>query len=35
MDDYRATMTKFAEGMGGPPPGMVEMMALADTAIRN
>ena len=32
MDDYRATMMKFAESMGGPPPGMVEMMALADTA---
>lgn len=32
MDDYRATMMKFAESMGGPPPGMVEMLAMADTA---
>ena len=32
MDDYRATLTAFAESMGGPPPGMAEMLALADTA---
>jgi hypothetical protein len=32
IDAYRATMTKFAESMGGLPPGMVEMMAMIDTA---
>lgn len=32
MDAYRATMQEFAEQMGGPPPGMVEMLAMADTA---
>jgi hypothetical protein len=32
MDDYQATMRAFADQMGGPPPGMVEMIAMADTA---
>ncbi len=32
MDDYRATMQEFAAAMGGPPPGMEQMLALADTA---
>jgi hypothetical protein len=32
MDDYQATMKAFTESMGGPPPGMVEMMAMTDTA---
>jgi hypothetical protein len=32
MDDYRATMQEFAAAMGGPPPGMEQMLALANTA---
>jgi hypothetical protein len=32
MDEYQATMRASADSMGGPPPGMVEMMAMVDTA---
>jgi hypothetical protein len=32
MDAYRATMQEFAAQMGGPPPGMAEMLAMVDTA---
>jgi hypothetical protein len=32
MDAYRETMQEFVAQMGGPPPGMAEMLALADTA---
>jgi hypothetical protein len=32
MDAYRATMRKFAAEIGGPPPGMAEMMIMVDTA---
>jgi hypothetical protein len=32
MADYRAAMSRFADSIGGPPPGMVEMMAMVDTA---
>lgn len=32
MDAYTATMQEFAAQMDGPPPGMVEMLAMADTA---
>jgi hypothetical protein len=35
MDAYRETMQEFAAQMGGPPPGMAEMLALADTADGN
>jgi hypothetical protein len=35
MDAYRETMQAFAAQMGGPPPGMAEMLALADTADGN
>jgi hypothetical protein len=32
MDEYQATMKEFAESMGGSPPGMVDMLAMVDTA---
>jgi hypothetical protein len=35
MDDYRAAMQEFAAQMGGPPPGMDQMLALGDTADPN
>jgi hypothetical protein len=35
MDDYRATLQEFADSMGGPPPGMAEMLAMADMADPN
>jgi hypothetical protein len=35
MEDYRATMQEFADTMGVPPPGLVEMIAMADTADPN
>ncbi len=35
MGDYRATMQAFANEIGGPPPGMAEMLAMVDTADAN
>lgn len=32
MDAYRVAMQEFAAQMGGPPPGMAEMLAMVDTA---